>query len=90
MKTLMRCLYCGRKPTDCERNSCLPDEVKMELARWIKLHGVRWRFVLREHWFRDGDELRYLRNAIGPSGITHIKTDDQLSAVNLLRPRTTT
>lgn len=67
------CPSCGREKFICERNDCLPDEVKAELTRWIKQHGVRWRAALREHWLRDGDELRYLRNAIGPSGIAKIR-----------------
>lgn len=72
------CSWCGRKPDLCERNQCLPNECKVELARWIDQHGRRWRSALREHWLRDGIELRYLRNAIGPSGLTNIALNQSL------------
>lgn len=68
-----RCRWCGRNADDCERNDCLPNEVKAELVAWTVKRGVRWRAALREHWLHDGIELRYLRNAVGPSGLSFIK-----------------
>ncbi len=68
-----KCSWCGRKRDACERNNCVSHQVKKELAEWIGQHGVRWRAALREHWLHDGDELRYLRNAVGPTGIATIR-----------------
>lgn len=73
MSQAERCRWCGRNADDCERNDCLPHEVKGELITWIINHGPRWRAALREHWFHDGNELRYLRNALGPNGLSLIK-----------------
>lgn len=68
-----RCKWCGRREQVCNRNDCLPTECKKELVEWIRTHGKRWRSVLRQHWLHDGIELRYLRNAVGPSGLVTIK-----------------
>ena len=64
MNKTKHCHWCGRQPHVCERNDCLPDEVKAELARWIEQYGKRWRSALQEHWLHDGIELRYLRNQL--------------------------
>lgn len=66
------CGWCGRGPNRCAEHGCVSDQTKIDLLRWINRGGHRWRQELRDHWTKGGDELRSLRNAVGPSGLTHI------------------
>lgn len=67
-----KCIWCGSLVRSFV--GCLPEEQKLELARYAIRNGRSWRSKLREEWLREADTLRYIRNAVGPRRLDHIKT----------------
>ena len=64
------CIWCGRGAYDS--TSCIPHEEREKLARYAVQAGRNWRSRLLESWNKESDELRYIRNSIGPSGLRRL------------------
>ena len=60
----------------------LTSTMRAALADYAVNHGRNWKAQLREEWLRDTPqciELRQVRNAVGPSGLSRISKQSLLS-----------
>jgi hypothetical protein len=51
----------------------IPHEVMQELQKYAMENGRNWRSKLSLEWTQGSETLRWIRNAIGPTGLYALK-----------------
>lgn len=67
------CRWCGRGSVACpSRGECLSEQEREKFVAFIEANGRSWRAKLRALWAAGSEELRQVRNIIGPSGLSRV------------------